>query len=460
MIAKIKGDKGVYNAFIFGYDRNKIVVLDERLEELICVDYWNSFHSRNVLITDYDLSNYAYNTDSYKAYWNDKNIIKTITDKKYTKEMLEEAKLIQNNLCNDKWIKLKSKNEFDSLMESSSSFHDSYILYLKQEEDVLEVLFDTTWNAFIKLRCKGIIKNYLTTDDYFSHAYYEILDDRVKIVFDSFNYDDDIILEAKEIEFIAYHEYRYVFTDYKMSDDEIVFYNQKNIVKSIKYDDLVVNAIVDDNIVGIIKPSYDEYEITLFLEDYYITFKNSNYKDDDDKYQTLIDDIILNFNEFGLNLYKNIDYFEFEPDYGDVIYEEIHKKRFGFIYIFKCILIPMICNILFWLIIQLLNPQMKWIIFYIMGLGVSIFTFIIALITYLKEYNFPWSIKLCERGIIQKGLNDFTIDYKLIDLMTIKTKKIILKTKWGGKFTITSCNNIEYVYNLIEERIKLAKEAQ
>ncbi len=54
---------------------------------------------------------------------------------------------------------------------------------------------------------------------------------------------------------------------------------------------------------------------------------------------------------------------------------------------FKFVSIPIFGNIIFWLAIQLLNPQMKWMVFYIFGIGITIFTFLIALIAYLKTYQ-------------------------------------------------------------------------
>ena len=105
MIAKIKNGETIYDAFVFAASfkgrESKVVVLDEAAEKLITVDYWD-YMDKNVLFTDMNCDGYCYNTDIYKSYWHDNNIIKTIEKEKYSEEMLNEAKKLQKSIRKDR----------------------------------------------------------------------------------------------------------------------------------------------------------------------------------------------------------------------------------------------------------------------------------------------------------------------------------------------------------------------
>lgn len=464
MIAKIKAGKLIYDSFVFaleykGHD-SKVVVLDESYKNLIVVDYWNNM-DRNVLFTDMNCDGYYYNNDIFKSYWPDKNIIKNIEKRKYKEEMLNEALKLQQSIKKDEWIKVKCNSDLDALIDASGYFHDAYIVKVNKTNEYTEILFNTTWNAYIQLRCYDVFLNELVEDDCFNHCDYEFNEDNVILRFDSFNYDKEIILKAKEIEFKVYHEYKRKFTDYKISDKEITFYYKDNINEVVKINELVSNSIFEKETIGIIDFPFG-IKLNFFYENYILCMECVKYKDEDLNYE-YAKEIEEDFKKNNLNLYIDSDWecedYNFKFDYGNAIYEEKYSKIRNFIYFSKFATIPLLINILFWLILKLLSPQMMWIAFYIFGLGISLFSYLICLIVYFKEYHFiiP-TITIYESGITQKGnYNPFWLSYEDIEYV-VYGKRIIIHTK-NRKFKLIKSKNNKYIYSLIKEKIDSIKEA-
>ena len=131
----------------------------------------------------------------------------------------------------------------------------------------------------------------------------------------------------------------------------------------------------------------------------------------------------------------------FEDDresFGNVIFEEEQIDYSTFFYMFKYTCIPLIGNIIFWLIIKLCNSQMKWMIFYIFGLGitfvVSLMILIIGLIQYPEMKN---TITLYEDGVVCSGIVNISLAYSSI------TKIKMLRSKNNNK-----------IYEILSEKIK------
>ena len=113
----------------------------------------------------------------------------------------------------------------------------------------------------------------------------------------------------------------------------------------------------------------------------------------------------------------------------------------------------MIGNIIFWLIIKLCNSQMKWMVFYIFGLGitfvVSLMILIIGLIQYPEMKN---TITLYEDGVVCRGIVNISLAYSSI-LKIRNGKKIVLVTNFGKIKMLRSKNNNK-IYEILSEKIK------
>ena len=91
------------------------------------------------------------------------------------------------------------------------------------------------------------------------------------------------------------------------------------------------------------------------------------------------------------------------------------------------------------LVIQLVNPKMKWGFYLIFGVGNSLFVALLSLITVLKNNEHKY-IDIYENGVKYRGYNtSFNIGYE--DITEVEcNKKIVLHTSIG-KFTLHKSKN-------------------
>ena len=400
---------------------------------------------------DYNTDNFSINEDKLKSYWNDTNIFKTIKHKKYTPEMLQEARRILSQIRAQEYTTITSKSDLEALDFNTCSFHDGYILAMQEKNDTLEILFDTSWGALAILRCKGIIQNDLDIGYVFYHCYMDIDNDGVVSFSASpMSHSKECILKAKEIQFKPLFEKRIPLKKF----DYIV----DNHKLTIKYDNqsIKINTVNNDiidfggrNVLGYLENDETMQRCFIFSEDIVYSFckyignkKRANPK-------------VAEFQEecedqgFVFDRYPFDDYFEeYKYDYGELIYSYKYKKLNIFSDVFK-ISIPML-NLLI-LSIQLFNPEMKWIFYLIFGLGNSLLTGLIILIVALanKEHKY---IEIYENGVKYQGYNTgFNIDYENITEVEYN-KKIVLHTSIG-KFTLHKSKNDKNIFELINQKV-------
>ena len=162
MFAKIMFENTVYISPVMALSlsgwNNKAVVLNADHSKLIVIDLYKSNLSNQFLLIDYSYDNFAIVENNFKSYWNNRNIFKIIKRKKYTLEMLNETQSIAKQFNDYKYFEIKSNKDLEVLELNTGSFHDAYILAMKQDDNKLEILFDTTWGSLVILKCNGIIK--------------------------------------------------------------------------------------------------------------------------------------------------------------------------------------------------------------------------------------------------------------------------------------------------------------
>ena len=171
--------------------------------------------------------------------------------------------------------------------------------------------------------------------------------------------------------------------------------------------------------------------------------------------------------EYGLHfdqypLYNDFD--EYEHDYGELIYKHkystIHQWR-----LMIQILIPILLfNNGIWVIIQLLNPQMKWTMYLVMGLGASLCVSLLVLISFLigytrdkkSGYSDSKCIEIYENGLKHNGYNiSFNCDYQNILAVEYK-KRIIIQTTWS-KFKLYKFKDDKVAYEIIKNQLNKSK---
>ena len=457
MLAKILHNNSVYYSPVFAVSikRNdcKAVVFDSTFSELVVLTIFRDTRY-NILFMDYNTDNFSINEDKLKSYWNDRNIFKTIKHKKYTPEMLQEARRILSQIRAQEYTTITSKSDLEALDFNTCSFHDGYILAMREKNNTLEILFDTSWGSLAVLKCEGIIENDLDIGYVFSYCYMDIDNDGVVSFSASpISHSKECILKAKEIQFKPLFEKRIPLKkfDYTVDNHEL----------TIKYDSqsIKINKLNNDlldfggrNVLGYLENDEIMQRCLIFSEDIVYSFcqyignkERANPKVA--KFQEECENQGFIFDKYPLD-----DFFEeYEYDYGELMYSYKYNTLNHFSDVFK-ISIPMLFSYnLLILSIQLFNPEMKWGFYLIFGLGNSILTGLIILIVALanKEHKY---IEIYENGVKYRGYNTgFNIGYENITEVEYN-KKIVLHTSIG-KFTLHKSKNEKNIFELINQKV-------
>ena len=473
MFAKIMIGSEVYISPVMALSlsgwSSKAVVLNADYSKLIVIDLYKSNSSNQFLLIDYSHDNFAIVENKFKSYWNNRNIFKIIKSKKYTLEMLNEAKNILDNFNDSKYIDVKTTKSLEVLEFNTGSFHDAYILAMKQNGNILDILVDTTWGSLVVLKCSGIIKNTLNVGDTFFHCDMRIDEKEQYIEFnsDSPKYNEERILKVNKMSLNFLFEKQTVLKkfDYSINDDGIDL-KLNNIDYSISYRD-IHNDFLDlkeRNVIGYIDNDNDMVKCFILLENYVLSFYSYNISNKENAERTLLLNKVNEFkNKCELhNLYFDdfpwCDYFgvPIEERLGELVFSQKYSRIYCLLNMIKYIMIaPLGWNILC-LIIQLLNPEMKWAFYLIFGIGIPVVTLLITLIVIIKELlsknsSFDSCFEIRDKGILYvNGYRTIETNFEGISNLTYEDKiSFYVNDK---KYTLHKSKNDKKIYELIKEK--------
>ena len=95
MFAKILNGNNVYLSPVFALSFNRensqVVIFDETYSSLIVKKIYRLWRS-DVLFLNFDDSDFQIVEETFKCFWNDRDIFRKVKNGKYSQEMLEEAK--------------------------------------------------------------------------------------------------------------------------------------------------------------------------------------------------------------------------------------------------------------------------------------------------------------------------------------------------------------------------------
>ena len=118
-------------------------------------------------------------------------------------------------------------------------------------------------------------------------------------------------------------------------------------------------------------------------------------------------------------------------------------------------IVPLGWNILC-LIIQLLNPEMKWAFYLIFGIGIPAFALLIVFVVMLKELlsknsSFDSCFEIREKGIVYvNGYRSIETNFEGISNLTYEDKiSFYVDNK---KYTLHKSKNDKKMYELIKEK--------
>ena len=118
---------------------------------------------------------------------------------------------------------------------------------------------------------------------------------------------------------------------------------------------------------------------------------------------------------------------------------------------------PLIWNLIM-LLIQILNPEMKWTFYLIMGLGNTCLVIFIILIIYAKDLfskDSPFStyLEIREKGIRYIGVSpSFSLTYSVITKIEFDNKITIMSEY--SKYTLPKSKNDEEIYKVLKDNLE------
>ncbi len=374
--------------------------------------------------------------------------------------MFEEAKRILSECNFDDIVSIESKFDIEALEYNTGSFHDAYILGMTQNNDTLEIFINTTWGSFVILKCKGIIENTLKIGDVFFHCDMRIDDNgEIEFSFDSESDSNERILKVKFMKYKLLFDKSFTIQkfDYSLMSEELLLkLNNKELVVNFKDINNNLLDLKERNVVGYLDLEKGFIECFILLNDYVITIYNLGVNKEKivDKLKQLKADFEtkkMNFDDFPF-----IDYDEHftEDSYGEIIHKEEYGKIRAYLYELRYVGILILAWNLLWLIIKLCDSGSKWAVYYIFGLGGTVFMLLIITIIFLKgvisKNSFYQSfIQVREKGLIFR-FNCCTtfLSYDVISKVE-KQENIIITTTDNKKYKIYKSKNDEYVFELI-----------
>lgn len=468
MIAKILNNDRVYYSPVFAvnlsYANYKAIVFDELYSKLIVVDIYER-HRTRLLFLDFNYDNFAIDTGNFKSYWNYKDIFKMIKKHKYSLEMFEEAKRILSECDFTDIVSIESKFDIEALEYNTGSFHDAYILGMTQNNDTLEIFINTTWGSFVVLTCEGIIENTLKTGDVFFNCDMRIDDNGdIEFSFDSESDSNERVLKVKFMKYKLLFDKSFTIQkfDYSLMNEELLLkLNNKEFVVNFKDINNNLLDLKERNVVGYLDLEKGFIECFILFNDYVITIYNLGVNKEkivDKLKQLKVDFEARNmiFDDFPF-----IDYAEpfTEDSYGEIIHKEEYGKIRSCLYELRYAWIYILVWNLLWLIIKLCVSGTKWALYYILGLGGTASTLLIATIGFLidvisKKSFYQAFIQVREKGLIFR-FNCCTtfLSYDVISKVE-KQENIIITTTDNKKYKMYKSKNDEYIYKLILQNVK------
>lgn len=457
MFAKVLHDDTVYYSPVFAvhakYPINKAVVFDSSFTQLIVVKLFHR-DKYNVLFLDCDDTEFAIIENDFKSYWNDRNIFKTIKRKKYTPQMLEEAKATLRKYSAKGYTTIKTPSDLEALTLNTGSLHDGYVLGSRENNGVLEILFDSSWGSYLLLKCKDVIKNDLIPGQIFSYCDTSINNDCVELSFEPMSASQPCNLIAKHMEFkplfekrIAVKDFEYNFSDGNLSiktdrdwieinrlNNDILDFKERNVLGYLQNNDVMSRCLIFDNDIV------------------YRYYKYANNPKKTNKTMTKVATFQSECKDHGFSFEQFPlfdDDWEFVYDYGQLLYRHEYSAFSHFLLTLKSFsslfLILLIYN-------GSLLAQQKWMLSLIFGLsGVALLMLLVFIITLRRIQNNKetFYFEIYEKGIKHNSDCSFNVDYK--NVRNVEYKNGIRVQAWI-KFRIPRFKDDKNAYELLKKQ--------
>ena len=458
MTAKVLFGGEVYYSPVFAVSwrrgRSDAIILNKDRTGLVCVRIYGSSDYKTV-ITDFDDTDYAIAETDFKSYWNDRGIFNKVRKGKYSPEMLREAVEMAENVTYDgDFIEINTPMRLRAFETASSYFHDGSVLGIFEKDGCTEILVDSPWGSFLLLRCEDVRENGLKEGDFLFDCETSLDNGEITLSFVSANDDSTPILRAKAISYKPYIRKQIYLNNIKISDDEKAFSICGETISS----ESDILDFKDRGVIGYLEKDTDARLLIFGKNVGYYCYAPKDYSE----LKVTIDKLCsmgYSFDEY----FTEFD--EDDPgDLGEVIYSQRYTRKSQLLQIASYTPILIIYN-LFMLLVQALNPDMDWIIYYVFGPGVSAAALIMVLIAVLVDYRRGKKanikdeklLEIRENGIRYNGFNG-AFSAKYDNVSQVKHRLFITLKAYGERQILHPTRKDKEIYKLICEGIKRAND--
>lgn len=410
------------------------VVFDETYSKLIKADYWN-YSRQQIQLVDNDLNGYKIIEKNLISIWDSKKL-KLCKKGKFNSILVEEAKKYIKNYNPQEYIDIKTESDCKLFNDASMGCHDGYVLYSKHIDDGQEFLINTTWGSYIRIKAVGNVETNLNDSMIFYEVNPSIDNGKTSIEFICIC-DESGFLTANTVSFKTYFEDKIKMNSsikYDLKDNYIDIYNGKRKT-SINFCNKIIHFFKEDHTVTLFFENEDKI-INVVIE----------------KYNSSVEQLLeeLKADGFLINEVDNFNIVDSGTELGEIKY--CSKNT---VFPIKIFLISCSWWIIFWLIVQLANPQAKWMFFFIMGIAPCLVLFLIFVLIFVFKGRNNSFIYVCDEGIVVSGFYKYrAIKYETIKEIKNGNRILILADK---EFKLPKTKDKNELYDEINRNYKLFK---
>ncbi len=410
------------------------VVFDETYTKLIKANYWN-YSRQQIQLIDNDLNGYRIIEKNLISIWDSKKL-KLCKKGKFNSILVEEAKKYIKNYNPQEYIDIKTESDCKLFNDASMGCHDGYVLCSKHIDDGQEFLINTTWGSYVRIKAVGNVETNLNDSMIFYEVNPSIDNGKTSIEFICMS-DESGFLSANTISFKTYFEDKIKMNSsikFELKDNYIDIYNGKRKT-SINYFNKIIHFFKEDHAANLFFENEDKI-INVFIE----------------KYNSSVEQLLekLKADGFLINEVDNFNIVDSSTELGEIKY--CSKNT---VFPIKMFLIPCSWWIIVWLVVQLANPQMKWMFFFIMGIAPCLVLFLLFVLIFAFKGRNNSFIYVCDEGIVVSGFYKHrAIKYETIKEIKNGNRILILADK---EFKLPKTKDKNELYDEINRNYELFK---
>ncbi len=330
--------------------RSQVVVLNEDGSSLIVKNIFDRACQTAVIFINFDCGDFAIAEENFKCLWNEPNIFQLVKKRKYTQATLDEALERAKRAPTAAFYPLENEYDIEGFSLSVMGFHDAYVLGMREKDGELELLIDSSWGSFVRLKCHGVERNDLKEGDAFFACAITKGEQAIEFAFDTFSGGGGKLLKAQEICYDVLPEQKLKAKGalrYEVQEDGVKLENVEIKFGALNQDVLDLKG---RNCIGYCEEEGHLARCCIFLKDRAVTFTRYYGRRKASK-ERFIQPLrkALKEKEWTFDEIPFIDWGDLpiEEELGEVEYKETFHKWNSFLFAFRYVLVGLTVYLLF-----------------------------------------------------------------------------------------------------------------